>query len=33
MTETLKRIKLADLNQDYSTGWPEVNTIPLPKWM
>jgi len=21
------------LNQDYSTGWPEVNTIPLPKWM
>ena len=33
MIDTLRRILLADLLQSYGTGWPEVNTIPLPKWM
>jgi|21_taG_2_1085346.scaffolds.fasta_scaffold00150_47 hypothetical protein len=33
MIHTLKTIREADVTQDYSTGWPEVNTIDLPKWM
>jgi len=33
MIHTLKTIREADVTQDYSTGWPEVNTIHLPKWM
>jgi len=33
MMDTLKIIKEADMTGDYSTGWPEVNTIALPSWM
>ena len=33
MMDTLKIIREADMNGDYSTGWPEVNTIALPSWM
>jgi hypothetical protein len=33
MMDTLKIIKEADMTGDYTTGWPEVNTIALPSWM
>ena len=33
MIDTLRRILHADALQRYGTGWPEVNTIPLPNWM
>jgi len=30
---TLVRIAEASLNGDYSTGWPTVTTIDLPRWL
>ena len=33
MINTLKVMKRADMTGNYSTGWPEVNTIALPSWM
>jgi len=33
MLKTLEVMKLADMTGDYSTRWPEVNTIALPSWM
>ena len=30
---TLVRIAEASLNGDYSTGWPSVTTIDLPRWL
>jgi len=33
MMDTLKIMKEADMTGDYTTGWPEVNTIALPSWM
>ena len=33
MMETLYTIKHATDNEEYDTGWDEINTIHLPDWM
>ena len=33
MIQTLEKMKHAEVSQDFSTGWPEINQVHLPAWL